>query len=113
MLALGASAAAPHGAVAVATPPAGAASMPKAKPGARVPAVRLVDVNSASRQALMTLPGIGAAEAGRIVAGRPYLTKAHLVTHKALTMAQYQAIAGSIIARQRTQPAAGAKKGKS
>ncbi len=92
---------------------ASAASASKAKRRPAAPAARLVDINSASRSALMTLPGIGNAEAGRIIAGRPYLTKAHLVTHKVLTMAQYQSISGSVIARQKAQPPAGAKKGKS
>jgi competence protein ComEA len=90
-----------------------AASAPQVKRRPVAPAARLVDINSASRSALMTLPGIGNAEAGRIIAGRPYLTKAHLVTHKVLTMAQYQSISGSIIARQKARPPAGAKKGKS
>ena len=39
-----------------------------------------IDVNSASKAQLMTLSGIGAAEADRIVANRPYLTKAEIVT---------------------------------
>lgn len=70
---------------------------PKQAPKA-APAQRLVDINSASRQQLKTLPGIGDAEAERIVAGRPYLSKADLVATKALPAGSYQSIRHSIIA---------------
>jgi len=36
----------------------------------------------ANREQLKTLPGIGDAEAGRIIAGRPYDSKADLVGRK-------------------------------
>lgn len=71
----------------------------------------LIDLNSASADQLKTLPGIGNAEAAKIIAGRPYLTKAHLVTRKVLTMEQYQAVRAAVIARQKGTPKAVAKKG--
>jgi len=37
-----------------------------------------MDLNKATRQQLMTLPGIGEAEADKIIAGRPYFTKTQL-----------------------------------
>jgi DNA uptake protein ComE-like DNA-binding protein len=64
------------------------------------PAPILVDINSASGATLKTLPGIGDAEAGRIVAGRPYLTKAELVTKNVLPVAIYAALKNDVIARQ-------------
>jgi hypothetical protein len=67
------------------------------------PAV-LVDINSASPETLKTLPGIGDAEAAKIIAGRPYLTKAHLVTHQVLPMEVYQGLRTAIIARQKPLP---------
>jgi len=59
----------------------------------------LIDINSASRAQLKTLPGIGDAEARRIIAGRPYLTKTDLVTSKVLPAGSYVAIKRQIIAK--------------
>lgn len=77
-------------------PPFGGASAP-ANAGPRpderpVPKARQVDVNNASKADLMKLPGIGAAEAERIVKGRPYLSKAALVTQQVLPMQTYEAL---------------------
>ncbi len=63
-----------------------------------------VDVNGASLAQLKTLPGIGDAEAKRIVAGRPYLSKASLVTDNILPAGVYQSIRHRIIAIQHTTP---------
>lgn len=77
-----------------------AASEPAATGKKRPPAGRPVDINSASRAELMKLPGVSAADADRIVAGRPYLSKAHLVTRNVIPAAQYQAIRSRIMAVQ-------------
>lgn len=42
----------------------------------------LVDLNSAAREELMTLPGIGPARADAIVAGRPYTAEEDLVERR-------------------------------
>jgi DNA uptake protein ComE-like DNA-binding protein len=68
--------------------------------------VKLVDINSASSDELMKLPGIGAAEAANIVAGRPYGSKAWLVGHKILTEDKYPAIKDVIVAKQPYKDAA-------
>lgn len=60
----------------------------------------VVDINSASRAELKTLPGIGDAEADRIIAGRPWLTKIDLTTRNVLPMGVYVALKERIIARQ-------------
>src|SRR3982751_6779175 len=54
-----------------------AIAAPNAPAPRHAPAVveHYVDINSAGSTELMTLPGIGAAEAEAIIAHRPYLTK--------------------------------------
>jgi competence protein ComEA len=60
-----------------------------------------VDINSASKAQLKMLPGVNDAQAAKIIAGRPYLSKAHLVTHNILSGAHYAQIKELIIARQK------------
>jgi DNA uptake protein ComE-like DNA-binding protein len=88
------------GPVCAAAAPAMAASSPSAKPAAPI------DVNSASRAQLKTLPRIGDAEAERIIAGRPYRSKADLVEHGVLPAGVYLSIKGRIIAKQQFKPGA-------
>lgn len=59
----------------------------------------LVDLNSASKADLMKLPGIGEAEADKIIAERPLLTKADLVTHKLVPMGAYESLKGRVMAK--------------
>ena len=65
---------------------------------------KLVDINSARKAELMKLPFIGSEEADRIIAGRPFLTKAHLVTKGYISPGAYEAIKRDIIARQDSKP---------
>lgn len=57
-----------------------------------------VDINRASAAQLKTVPGIGDAEAERIIKGRPYPTKAHLVTNKILAYETYLALKDRLVA---------------
>jgi DNA uptake protein ComE-like DNA-binding protein len=65
---------------------------------------KLVDVNSASREALMKLPGINKALADKIIAGRPYLSKAKLVTKKVIPLVVFQGIRNQIYVGFKEQP---------
>lgn len=62
---------------------------------------KLVDINSAGKAQLKKLPGIGDAEADKIVAGRPYHTKAELVTRNIVPAGVYEGLKRQIIALQK------------
>ena len=70
----------------------------------------LIDINSATKQELMALPGIGDAYSQKIIDNRPYRGKNDLVRKNIIPQATYDKISGQIIAKQNTAPAAAAKK---
>jgi DNA uptake protein ComE-like DNA-binding protein len=59
-----------------------------------------VDINTASKDELMKLPGIGDALADKIVANRPYKSKSDLTSKKILTQKEFSAVASHIVAKQ-------------
>lgn len=88
---------APQPAVPSAKPPAAHAP---AKPAA-APAAELLDINSATKEQLDALPGIGAARADAIVKGRPFKGKDELYQKNIIPKSVYDKIKDKIIAKQK------------
>jgi DNA uptake protein ComE-like DNA-binding protein len=102
LIAAAADSAAKPAAVAASEPPHGVGAMKKKGPP---PApVKRVDINSASRKELKTLPGIGDVEAAKIIANRPYLTKTELVTKQVLPIGPYLSLKNQVVATPKDLP---------
>ena len=89
-----------------------------AQGGRPAPASSLIDLNSASRDDLMSLDGIGEVRADAIIRARPFRAKTELVERRLIPEALYDKIADKVMARPipgatptpATRPPAGQKR---
>ena len=81
---------------------ASSSSTPSSTPPAHATSTKApkIDINSATKEELAKLPGIGDAYSQKILDGRPYKAKTDLVSKKILPQGVYDKIAPLIIAHQ-------------
>ena len=59
-----------------------------------------LDLNSATKEQLLSLPGVTTAEADRVIAKRPYAEPGELVTRRILPKAEYDKIADRLTVKR-------------
>lgn len=59
-----------------------------------------LDLNSASKDQLVSLPGVTETEAARIIAARPYDDPGDLVTRRVMSKSEYDKISDRVVAKK-------------
>ena len=59
-----------------------------------------LDLNTATKKQLLSLPGVTAAEADRVIAGRPYIEPGELVKRRIMPKTEYDKIADRVTAKK-------------
>src|ERR1700675_2288566 len=78
-----------------------AAKKPAKATAAAAAPTDLLDINSATKEQLEALPGIGDAYSQKIIEGRPYAKKTDLLRKRVVPQASYTKIKDKIIAKQK------------
>ena len=84
------------------TAPADTHKMSKSEKSKAAPKGEKIDLNSASKEELASLPGIGPALSQKIIDGRPYRSQRDLLTKKVIPAPTYDKIKDRVIAKQDT-----------
>ena len=58
-----------------------------------------LDLNTATKEQLLSLPGVTGSEANRVIAGRPYTDPGEVVTRRIMPKTEYDKIADRVTAR--------------
>jgi DNA uptake protein ComE-like DNA-binding protein len=58
-----------------------------------------LDLNTATKEQLLSLPGVTGSEANRVIAGRPYTDPGQVVTRRIMPKTEYDKIADRVTAR--------------
>ena len=77
----------------------GAFAQGAGRPAPAAPASGLIDLNSASRDDLMSLDGIGEVRANAIIRARPFKAKTELVERRLIPESLYEKISDKVMAR--------------
>ena len=88
------------GALTVSTAAQSTAKAPAGSMASTAMTAQMIDINSASKAQLSSLPGIGDVYSQKIIDGRPYHAKTDLKTKGIIPAATYSKISSMIIAKQ-------------